>query len=362
MGGGDAAGGSAAVSPARARTAGRRGARSAARGARGEASRSRTAHRASRAADPLDQLTDIERNGGDGQLTFPDGRTLRVSSLDKVYFPRDGVTKGDLMRYYATVAPILMPILVDRPLALKRYPEGIEGQSFFQQNATKYPPGVRVERITIEGGTRAPRFIGGDLLTLLYLVQLGAIAVHAWQSRVGSLDDADYSTIDLDPGEGVRFGRVVEIARMFGQRIRALGLRAALKTSGSRGIHIAIPLPPGTSYATSTRLAERLAEEIVEARPKLATLERHIENRPKGTIYLDVQQNARGKSVVSAYSVRARRGATVSAPLRWPELTGTLRLDRFTVRTMPRRLTRVGDVWGDVLRAGNRDDVVANGL
>jgi bifunctional non-homologous end joining protein LigD len=355
MGGGGATAGKPLVSTGKAR--------SGVRGARGRASRGSTADRGPRTSDRIvQQLTDIERRGGDGNLTFENGLSLRVSSLDKLYFPRDGVTKGDLMRYYATVAPVLLPILADRPLALKRYPEGIEGQSFFQQNATKYPRGVRVERIGTEAGSQAPRFIGGDLPTLLYLVQLGALAVHAWQSRVGSLDDADYSTIDLDPDEGVRFGRIVELARMLGARIRSLGLAAALKTSGSRGIHIAIPLPPGTSFAASTRLAERLAGEIVEAAPEIATLERHIEKRPKGTIYLDVQQNARGKSVVSAYSARARRGATVSAPLRWPELTGTLRLDRFTVRTMPRRLTRVGDVWGDVLRAGNRDDAVAKGL
>ena len=333
----------------------KRGTRGARLRARGRASRERgTAPRVPHPSPLAEQLTAIERSGRDGVLSFEDGRTLRVSSLDKVYFPRDGITKGDVMRYYVAVAPVLLPIIADRPLGLKRYPQGIEGQPFFQQNATKYPRGVRVERIRTEAGTRAPRFVGGDLPTLLYLVQLGTIALHTWQSRVGSLDDADYSTIDLDPGEGVRFARVVEIARMFRERIADEGLRAAVKTSGSRGIHIAIPLPPGTSFAASTRLAGRLAEGIVRDRPELATLERHIENRPKGTIYLDVQQNARGKSVVSAYSVRARRGATVSAPLRWTEVTGRLRLDRFTVRTMPRRLTRVGDVWGDVLRAGNR--------
>jgi bifunctional non-homologous end joining protein LigD len=137
--------------------------------------------------------------------------------------------------------------------------------------------------------------------------------------------------------------------------LRQQGLAAALKTSGSRGIHVAIPLPRGTSFATSARLAEGIAEQLVEARPDLATLERHIESRPRGTIYVDVQQNARGKSVVSAYSVRARNLATVSAPLRWPELTGTLRLERFTVRTIPRRLMRVGDLWRDAMRAGNRN-------
>ena len=307
------------------------------------------------------QLARIERDDGDGEIVFPDGATLRVTSLGKAYFPRDRITKGDVMRYYARVAPLLMPLLTDRPLALKRYPDGIEGPAFFQQNATKYPAGVRVERIETEARTRAPRFVGGDLRTLLYLVQLGAIAVHAWQSRVGSLDQADYSTIDLDPGEGVRFGRVVELARLVGERVHERGLGAALKTSGSRGIHVAVPLPQGTTFAASTRLAGELARSIVDARPDLATMERHIDARPKGTIYLDVQQNARGKSVVSAYSVRARRGATVSAPLRWPELTGALRLERFTIRTMPRRLTRVGDLWGDALRADGRGRRLAKG-
>jgi bifunctional non-homologous end joining protein LigD len=300
------------------------------------------------------QLARMERQGHDGDITFPDGRTLRVTSLDKVFFPRDGITKGDLMRYYARVAPVLMPILADRPLALKRYPDGIDRPAFFQQNATKYPAGVRVESIVTEAGKPAPRFIGGDLPTLLYLVQLGTIAVHVWQSRVGSLDDADYSTIDLDPGEGVRFARVVELARLLGRKLRDQNLTAAVKTSGSRGIHIAIPLPPKTSFEESTRLAEQLAEGLVEDRPELATLERRIEERPHGTIYVDIQQNARGKSVVSAYSARARKGATVSAPLRWPELTRTLRLGRFTVRTMPRRLARVGDLWEDALRVGTR--------
>jgi bifunctional non-homologous end joining protein LigD len=300
------------------------------------------------------QLARIERDGGDGEVTFARGRTLRVTSLDKVSFPRDGITKGGLMRYYTRVAPVLLPILADRPLALKRYPDGIDGPAFFQQNATKYPPVVRVEKVKTEAGKAAPRFIGGDLPTLLYLVQIGTIALHVWQSRVGSLDYADYSTIDLDPGEGVRFAQVIELARMLGQRIRELKLAAAVKTSGSRGIHIAIPLPPGTNFGASMRLAERLAEGIVAARPELATLERRIEERPRGTIYIDAQQNARGKSVVSAYSVRARKGAPVSAPLRWPELTGTLRLERFTVRTMPRRVARVGDLWGDALRIGNR--------
>ncbi len=307
----------------------------------------------------IEQLSEIEH---DGELRFADGRTLRVSSLDKVYFPRDGITKGAVMRYYAQLAPILLPLVADRPLGLKRYPEGITGHSFFQQNATNAPRAVRVERIMTEPGEVAPRFVGGDLPTLLYMVQIGAIAIHAWQSRIGSLDDADYSTIDLDPGKGVKFGRVVELARIVGAALRDRGLSAAVKTSGSRGIHIAIPLPPRTRYDESTRLGQRIADEIVAEHPDLATVERRIGERPRGTIYVDVQQNARGKSVVSAYSVRARDGAPVSAPVSWTELTGRLRLERFTVRTVPRRVARVGDLWGDALRIGNRDDAIAKGL
>jgi bifunctional non-homologous end joining protein LigD len=309
-----------------------------------------------------EQLARVERGGGDGEIIFGGGRTLRVTSLDKVIFPRDGITKGGLMRYYTRVSPVLLPILADRPLGLKRYPNGIDGPFFFQQNAIKYPPVVRVEKVKTEAGKAAPRFIGGDLPTLLYLVQIGTIALHAWQSRVGSLDYADHSTIDLDPGKGVRFARVVELARMFAKRLRELKLAAAVKTSGSRGIHIAIPLPPRTTFAASTQFAQQVAAPILDAQPELATLERRIEKRPRGTIYVDVQQNARGKSVVSAYSSRARNGAPVSAPLRWPELTGALRLERFTVRTMPRRLARVGDLWGDALRVGNRDAAIASGL
>ena len=308
------------------------------------------------------QLARIERTGGDGEITFADGRTLRVTSLDKVFFPRDGITKGGLMRYYARVAPVLLPILADRPLGLKRYPDGIDGPFFFQQNATKCPPVVRVEKVKTEAGKAMPRFIGGELPTLLYLVQIGTIALHVWQSRVGSLDFADYSTIDLDPGKGVPFSRVVELARLFAKRLREVKLAAAVKTSGSRGIHITIPLAPRTTYDASTRLAERIAAPILESHAELATLKRRIEERPRGSIYVDVQQNARGKSVVSAYSARARNGATVSAPLRWTELTGALRLERFTVPTMPRRLARVGDLWGDALRAGNRDAAIAKGL
>jgi bifunctional non-homologous end joining protein LigD len=302
--------------------------------------------------DVVAQIEKLQRERRDGELTFPSGKTLHVSSLDKVFFDESGITKGDVMRYYALVAPVLLPLLDGRPLILKRYPNGIGGPSFFQQNAGAHPPGVRVAEVETDG-ERATRIIGGDLLTLLHTVQLGTIAVHPWQSRLPTIEYPDYSTIDLDPGQGVPFTQVVELAERIRDELEALELTAALKTSGSRGLHIVLPLPARTSYARSAGLAERIAARITAKNGHLATLQRSLGQRPKGTIYVDAKQNARGKSVASAYSVRERPGAPVSAPLEWAELQPTLRIEDFTLATMPRRLDSVGDLWDDALKRRN---------
>ncbi len=281
---------------------------------------------------------------------------LHVSSLDKPYFPLDGITKGDVMRYYATVAPALLPVIKDRPLVLKRYPDGIEGPSFFQQNAGEHvPKGVRVERITTGGGrgTVVDRIVGGDLLTLLYTVQIGTIAVHTWQARIQSHRYADTTTIDLDPGDDVSFREVVELAKNVKVELDKAELKGGIKTSGSSGIHIVLPLPPETTFDEAARVAQVIAERVVEAHPERATLERSIKSRPAETIYVDALQNAEGKSVVAAYSVRERPGATVSAPLDWRALRSTLRLDSFTIETMPARLRRTGDIWGAAMSRRN---------
>jgi len=287
-------------------------------------------------------------------LRFAGGASLRVSSLGKLYFPQDGITKGDVMRYYALVSPLLLPLLEDRPLILKRYPDGISGPSFFQQNAGAHPPpGVRTAMVTTAQGERARRLIGGDLLTLLHTVQVGTIAVHAWQARVGSTRYADSTTIDLDPATGVRFAQVVLLARYVKDELDRAKLRAAVKTSGSRGLHVVLPLPEKTTFEEAAALAQTLAERVVERYPRLATLERGIERRPAGTIYVDAQQNAAGKSVVVAYSVREKPGAPVSSPLDWRELRSTLRLEAFTIQTVPRRIRTVGDRWGSAMKRRN---------
>ncbi|HKO16276.1 MAG TPA: non-homologous end-joining DNA ligase [Gemmatimonadaceae bacterium] len=313
--------------------------------------------------DVVAQIDALEAAGGEGTLRTSRTARLHVSSLGKIYFPAAGITKGDLMRYYAEVAPVLLPVLRDRPLILKRYPDGITGQHFFQQNAGPHvPSSVRVAEVDTGEGDRAQRIVGGDLTTLLYLVQLGTIAVHAWQSRLQTVQFADYSTIDLDPGEGVPFSRVVQLARAIKRDLDGLGLHAALKTSGSRGLHIVLPVAPRTTYERSAALAEMLAARAAAAEPRLATLERRLDERPAGTIYVDAQQNARGKSVASAYSAREKPGATVSAPLAWEELTSSLRLERFTIRTMPARIAKLGDLWGEAMHRKNSARAVAGVL
>jgi bifunctional non-homologous end joining protein LigD len=297
------------------------------------------------------QLTAIERGGGDGELELGRGVTLHVSSLGKVYFREGGITKGDLMRYYTRVSPVLLPEIAGRPLILKRYPEGAGGQMFFQQDAGPHVPDTipTMALRTEEKGDRQ-RIIGGDLVTLLYTVQLGAIEVHPWLSRVRDIESPDRCLIDLDPGDGVPFSAVVDLARDVLRVTTDCGLSAAVKTSGSSGIHIVIALPPRTTYQTSALLASQISQVVATARPERATVERSIGARPAGTIYVDAMQNARGKSAASAYSVRAKPGATVSAPLAPRELAARLRLDAFTLKTMPARVAKVGDLFGDALR------------
>ncbi len=301
-------------------------------------------------ADVEAQLRAIERDGGDGELSFGGGQTLHVSSLGKTFFPKAGVTKGDLMRYYTRVAPMLLPQIDGRALVLKRYPDGVAGPMFFQQSAGEHVPNVvRIATLdTVDLGEKS-RIIGGDLPTLLYTVQLGAIEVHPWLSRADDVEHPDRCLIDLDPGDDVPFAEVATLAREVARIAEACGLVVALKTSGANGIHLVLPLPPRTSYATSAQLALHLAQAVVAANPEGATLERSVKARPKRSIYIDVLQNARGKSMAAPYSVRAKPGASVSAPLRARELTSRLRIETFTVKTMPGRLARTGDLWGDAI-------------
>jgi len=297
-------------------------------------------------------LNEIENDNGSGTVEV-EGRDLAVTNLDKVFFPRKKLTKGDLMRYYVTVAPLVLPVMRDRPLVLKRFPNGVGGQSFFQQNAGDPPKGVRIETIETQGGSTNLRIVGGDLYTLLYTVQLGSISVDPWHSRIHSLDFADYAILDLDPAPRATFSRVVQVAQWVKETLDRLGLHAGLKTSGSTGMHIYLPLPPKTPNEAATLLAQIIATDVAESHPKVATTERSVKSRGATSVYVDYLQNIIGKTVAAAYSARANPEALVSTPLEWAELTGDLDPRDFTIETAPERFAEAGDLWAAALKKPN---------
>jgi bifunctional non-homologous end joining protein LigD len=302
------------------------------------------------------ELEAAERKGRDAHLTLGGGVRLALTSLDKVWFPgrAGGYTKGDVLRYYVRVEPFVVPVMADRPLVLKRFPDGITGEAFYQQRAPANPPnGVRVETIEDADGDRVDRLVGGSLATLLYQVQLGTISIDPWHARVKSLGFADYSVIDLDPGPRAKFERVVEVATFVKEELDRLGLVAALKTSGASGLHIFLPLPPRTSNEAALLIAQLVATRVANAHPKEATVERTVRDRPKATVYVDYLQNVLGKSVAAAYAVRARPGATVSTPLEWRALTPKLDPNDFTIRTVGERFAKVGDLWAKSIAERN---------
>ena len=341
---------------ARSRTRPTIAARAQAKGRRSPtaAKRSRKTSAANDSDALIAQLNEIEKKRGDGALDFGTGTSLKVSNLDKVFFPQEKYTKGDVMRYYARIADLILPTILDRPLVLKRFPNGIDGESFYQQKAAETTPaGVRVEEIVTDNGDKQPRYIGGDLLTLLYTIQLGAISVDPWHSRVPHLEYADYTIIDLDPGPRANFGRVVEIARWTKEVIDGFGLNAAIKTSGSRGLHIYLPLPPRTPNEAATLVAQVIATKLTAAHPKEATIERFVKARGAAMVYVDYLQNIQGKTVAGPYCVRAKPGATVSTPLKWTELTDALDPRDFDLGNAAERFEKVGDIWSEAMRKKN---------
>jgi len=312
-----------------------------------------TARDAARVAARLQALEDA---GEDGTLALPGGE-LEVSNLAKVFFPSTRHTKGDVMRFYARIAPLLLPAIADRPLVMKRFPNGVRGKAFYQQRApANPPPSVRIEPVSDEGLTTLPRLIGGDLATLLYVVQLAAISIDPWHSRVQSVRFADYAIIDLDPGPRAPFGRVIEVAHEVKAVLDELGLRAVPKTSGASGLHVVLPLPPGVPNGGARMIAELVATKVAERRPRLATIKRGVKARPRGAVYVDFLQNIRGKTVAGVYSVRAQAQPTVSTPLLWSELTDDLDPQSFTIDTVLPRVRERGDLWGKGMSRPNSLD------
>ncbi len=283
----------------------------------------------------LDQLREIEASHKDGLLELPDGDTLRVTNLQKIFWPKQKLTKGDLFRYYVQVAPEILPAIADRPLVMKRFPNGVAAAPFYQHRAEEAPSGVRIE--AIKAAERRPQIIGGGLKTLLYTTQLAAISQDPWFSRVQSLQDADFVALDLDPSTGASFDRVLDVARWIHDELQMLGAPGFAKTSGADGLHIYIPLPRGTSYEAGLLFAQIVATVVAQKHPKEATIERAV--RARGNrVYIDCLQNILGKTLASAYSARASDYAGVSTPLSWKEVDQGVDREDFTIQTVPARI------------------------
>lgn len=279
--------------------------------------------------------------------------TVALSNLDKIYWPEDGYTKGDLIKYYYSVSKFIQPYLKDRPLIMKRYPNGIGGKSFHQHDVNEVPDFVHTAALEVEdgGGHTVDYIIGDNLPTLLYMANLGAIERHPWHSRTRNLDCPDWLVFDLDPGEGIEYSTICELALTVKDVLERTGLEGYPKTSGSRGLHVYVPLKPVHTYQQVAEFAERVAMLVAHERPEIATVERALKKRRTGQIYVDHMQNARGKSVVAPYSVRPRAGATVSAPLEWHEVTRKkITPQDFTIKNMAARLARKGDLFNPVLK------------
>lgn len=275
---------------------------------------------------------------------------LALTHLDKIYWPKEKYTKGDLLDYYQNIAPYILPYLKDRPITLKRYLEGIEGQSFYQKNiGSPHPEWIQTVRVQHEGKVNQYLIIN-DVRSLLYAVNLGSIDLHPFMSTTRDLDHPDYCVIDLDPHD-ISFKKVVEIALAVHALLDEIGVKNYCKTSGGKGLHILIPLKGKYDYEQSRQFAEIIANRIHEKYPKITSIERDPKKRPK-KIYLDYLQNRIGQTIAAPYSVRPRPKAPVSTPLDWDEVNDDLDPQHFTIKTIPKRLKAKGDLFNPVLKGG----------
>jgi bifunctional non-homologous end joining protein LigD len=282
-----------------------------------------------------------------------DGHVVSLTNLQKVYWPEDGYTKGDLIHYYREVSSFILRHLKDRPLSLNRHPNGIHGKSFFQHDVSRQPPPDWVQTVVLTSesdGKRVQSVVCQDEATLTYLANLGCIELNPWNSRINTLDNPDYVVLDLDP-EDISFDRVIEVAQTARKILEDVGAKPVCKTSGKRGLHVGIPFGALYSHEQAKHFAELIARVVHAKLPSLTSLARSPSAR-RGLVYLDYLQNGKGKTLAAAYSVRPWPGATVSAPLKWSEVRAGFDPGMFTMRTMPKRLNVVGDLWKPVLASG----------
>ncbi len=284
-----------------------------------------------------------------------DGIEVPFSNLDKVYWPEDGLRKYDLIDYYIKVADTLLPYLKDRPLSLHRHPDGIASSGFFQKDGSDLPEWIQTVPVYSKSGDRIINYpLCTNKASLLYLVNLGSIEFNPWNSGKDSLDSPDYTVIDLDPSPKNSFEHIIETALVTRKILEGLSIRSYCKTSGSKGLHIYIPLLAGYTYEEARDYTKLLCLLIMEALPKLTTMERSLDKRG-GKIYLDYLQNRKGQTLAAPYCVRPLPGAPVSTPLEWKEVKKGIRIADYNLHTVPERLIKKGDAFQGFL--ADRNDI-----
>jgi bifunctional non-homologous end joining protein LigD len=274
------------------------------------------------------------------------GERVSLTSLDRVYWPDEKLTKFDLLCYYLKISDHIMPFLKDRPAILQRYPRGIKAPMFFQQDLESAPAFIRTVRLTNQEGRDLDYAVFTTVGSMLHFVNQGNIEQHPWHSTVKHLDKPDYFMLDLDPKQAP-WQNVLDTALVCKEVFDELDLPAFPKTSGSSGIHIYLPLKPKHGFGRIAELAMALANEVAQRAPKIATTQRSLAKRQKQQVYVDAMQNARGKTIAAAFSARAKPGATVSMPLTWKQIEKGVKISNFTIQNVPRLLEKRSDAWED---------------
>jgi bifunctional non-homologous end joining protein LigD len=284
-----------------------------------------------------------------------DGRVVRLTNLQKPFWPELGLTKGDLLRYYLEISPVLLPHLAGRAMVMKRYPQGAGGPFFFMKRApTPRPEWIETCSIEHASGNVIDFPIVNDLASLLWVVNLGCIDLNQWYARCDDVDRPDYLHFDLDPVKGASFEQVCETALLVRQGLDGLGMPSLVKTTGSRGLHVYVPIERGPTQKEVWGFSKAFALGMAAARPALVTAEYRIARRPARHVLVDYNQNAWGRTLASVYSVRPQPRATVSAPVTWKEVERGIGLDDFRIDTVPQRVRRRGDLWAPLLAPRGR--------
>ncbi len=286
------------------------------------------------------------------------GKDVRLTNLEKLFWPQERITKGQLIQYYADVAPHLLPHIRDRAMVMKRYPHGATGEFFFMKRApVPRPEWIRTCSIEHDSGTSIDFPVIDDLPSLLWVINLGCIDLNQWYARCDDVDRPDYVHFDLDPGPGAQWSAVLNAGLIVREALDSLGMTSFVKTTGSRGLHVYVPIVRGPRQKDAWTFAKALAVELASRNPSIMTAEYRVAKRPKGRVLVDYNQNAWGRTLASIYSVRPRLRAPVSTPVTWAEVEKGIEIEDFRLDNVRQRLQRTGDLWKPLLHTRGRVDL-----